>query len=1350
MGKRLLAFGLTVLVTGNAWAFKTKTHVAAANETLDQLARVITSDPGPNTLTFQVNGQLLTVNVTAKQAYQVILRQPEFFRAGAVGPDGFLDPISGQMWAHGNESELLADIVQEITGTRPADHATEEPFGARARLAEFRSIDFVTAMLRFAASSYPFPGGTTEREQVQAFILGYLSHGIGDGFSHTWVNELAEGAWDIGEGRGIFGSATEEVKHIAVERFLDTLVPNDLVNTAGDTSLQRLTIQAPIAFLDAFFSAPVTALPAGNPDSSPEAFATFFGQVDTFHGGPVSSLFNAQIRLAQSAKGWSQIGPVFDFAERFQETDLVSTLLDAADYPAQLLADFQASIPAVDPFSAVSGGVINCYDPIGGGVAGDGSTTLETLRDIWRYVGTMNERLAVYEEKARVVRRNWPRLAECTIQNVTNLDCFEREQTTPPAIRDACTVVAERPFQEDGDPRGISRGTLAPGDSADVGEFLAKVQDAFRGGTTNAFEDRRDHFGIGANMERMLDYLAGAGLVVDEFAHVIVPRGTDGDGINILDRYRQFCAQVRDEAFENCLDLKLAPIAAVGRKLVCEKEHLECVTREVGQCLGQICRDTCGSPFPCGDMCGSGGQSACANQCEEGLCEPVTIGICPLCETVTLCIDTLPPGVSPIVQSCTFFCRLFTDEEDHCTALATDATKCGVQNLICDFENIKDTIELDNFGEEILTPFRDACDTVDQALAFVDSCFESPDAFENCVCNFITPAQCTQLRRVRQRARQILNVLNQVQNEVCEHAPHTFVNVAFLWEDMLADPLYLDTIDAALPAAFAAVNAMPPGPDRDRRMAALIDFQDLVNDARAFRAGNPIPLLTDPDNPTTVVATAYQLGLIPEFAGPTAQAIISEVGADMRNTFDPFFNTVQGTKLAPMTSQADLETLFLTEGADPARLPWMSGLHSAECSTVAVGPYCDAIASFDDPNCLNCDAQDLTPDPSRFDWIPGRGIVAWNPYDPTGQTPKNVLTSFSLATSQPAYDQLYRKVFRTPAAVPGFAGFDDPRQPWQVGAGDAGLTQNPNANEGGASLQVDGCGFVRLDSPNFMTADWGVISNQIAFDIFIPTSHPDDYAGAASMSVTVRGANLNLVYLGQHQLTPLPQGVWNTLVYAIPQNVYNVLAGDFANAEFHIGLTFGSCDSPFLLDNLRFVGDVIEREVFHVRPSTTYTVATNSFMSFDDPSLWVSTVPLLREVGTRVQGAASTALVPGSWTTVTSRPFSVSALTNVTNRINLDVFLPNNPPVPDIWQSTAQLFVTCGRLNNQRIGDVASLRRGFLGEWNSLEFAVSSQIQQVLSGARGNFDNCSFQVALSVTNPNNAVFYLDNMGFIQP
>ena len=85
-----------------------------------------------------------------------------------------------------------------------------------------------------------------------AFAVGYLGHLAGDGFAHTFVNTWARGVFDVGEGDGLYGSATEEMKHLAIEDFLDHALPK--------SSPEELRIDAPHGFLRSVFLGPVLSL----------------------------------------------------------------------------------------------------------------------------------------------------------------------------------------------------------------------------------------------------------------------------------------------------------------------------------------------------------------------------------------------------------------------------------------------------------------------------------------------------------------------------------------------------------------------------------------------------------------------------------------------------------------------------------------------------------------------------------------------------------------------------------------------------------------------------------------------------------------------------------------------------------------------------------------------------------------------------------------------------------------------------------------------------------------------------------------------------------------------------------
>src|SRR5687767_12161351 len=105
-GYRALSIAPMVLAVAtfalDADAFKVKTHVASANRVDDEIRIAIANGSPESTLVFEVRNRRLDLRITVKEAYDAILAHPDFFRGGAIGPDGFPDPITGQMLQHPN------------------------------------------------------------------------------------------------------------------------------------------------------------------------------------------------------------------------------------------------------------------------------------------------------------------------------------------------------------------------------------------------------------------------------------------------------------------------------------------------------------------------------------------------------------------------------------------------------------------------------------------------------------------------------------------------------------------------------------------------------------------------------------------------------------------------------------------------------------------------------------------------------------------------------------------------------------------------------------------------------------------------------------------------------------------------------------------------------------------------------------------------------------------------------------------------------------------------------------------------------------------------------------------------
>ena len=271
-----------------AHSWKVGTHIASGNQVLDDLAASGRLPFGTGTLQFNdpLTGRTLQMEITQKQAVQAITTWPEYFRAGLVGPDGFPDMGTGQMLQHANESVLfrIGDRMIKNGGpdflkTRWAtwkyvdDTIASVKLDNRATPSQFRSVDFAMSMLLEAKTyiadlpvmdpktkvvSYKSANNVSadEKQQIFAFIIGYIGHCIGDGQGHTYINDYARGAWDYLAGQGIFGPESEEIKHVVVEGFIDRRIPGSLRNSDGvaGEAEDRYKISLPVAFLDKFFS----------------------------------------------------------------------------------------------------------------------------------------------------------------------------------------------------------------------------------------------------------------------------------------------------------------------------------------------------------------------------------------------------------------------------------------------------------------------------------------------------------------------------------------------------------------------------------------------------------------------------------------------------------------------------------------------------------------------------------------------------------------------------------------------------------------------------------------------------------------------------------------------------------------------------------------------------------------------------------------------------------------------------------------------------------------------------------------------------------------------------------------
>lgn len=194
--------GAVLLVPRPSHAFKLQTHEAVAIEAAKQLAASFPNG-GAGHLTFVVNGKRLDVPLNTLDVVRAIQNQQSFFLAGAVGPDGFPDPISGQWLAHENGTPGKSmDFVATAAARSITTPKITDTFESRNNgVFTYRAIDFAMDMVQFWNNDYSLrpgiAGNQTIKDQVLAFIAGYFAHGVTDSFAHTWVNDIVGNSWDL-------------------------------------------------------------------------------------------------------------------------------------------------------------------------------------------------------------------------------------------------------------------------------------------------------------------------------------------------------------------------------------------------------------------------------------------------------------------------------------------------------------------------------------------------------------------------------------------------------------------------------------------------------------------------------------------------------------------------------------------------------------------------------------------------------------------------------------------------------------------------------------------------------------------------------------------------------------------------------------------------------------------------------------------------------------------------------------------------------------------------------------------------------------------------------------------------
>lgn len=201
VGAAISAGTLLALLSTNAYAFKVSTHAWVAQQVINELnsCREIYQKP---CIRIDLDGvkRILPVDPATAEA---ILKYPEFFRNGNIGPDAYPDILVGQSVIHPGITQQNADKSETVTG-----------FGTSDWLINLRE------------RVWEMPEGE-DKKKAMAFVFGFFAHAAADVWAHTYVNTYAGDQFSL-----LDGETDIERRHIALEDYIAQKTP-DIVDHNG-------------------------------------------------------------------------------------------------------------------------------------------------------------------------------------------------------------------------------------------------------------------------------------------------------------------------------------------------------------------------------------------------------------------------------------------------------------------------------------------------------------------------------------------------------------------------------------------------------------------------------------------------------------------------------------------------------------------------------------------------------------------------------------------------------------------------------------------------------------------------------------------------------------------------------------------------------------------------------------------------------------------------------------------------------------------------------------------------------------------------------------------------------------
>jgi hypothetical protein len=162
---------------------------------------------------------------------------------------------------------------------------------------------------------------------------------------------------------------------------------------------------------------------------------------------------------------------------------------------------------------------------------------------------------------------------------------------------------------------------------------------------------------------------------------------------------------------------------------------------------------------------------------------------------------------------------------------------------------------------------------------------------------------------------------------------------------------------------------------------------------------------------------------------------------------------------------------------------------------------------------------------------------------------------------------------------PAFMSFEDPARPWvtSFGGGQVLPTSDADSTSGDKSLSLS-CGYKTFESGVFNSADFELVGNRLILDVRIPNDQVNPYwIGGLELHFDAPSSGFYNSWLQRRDLNALSLGQFSSVTFDLPQSVVKSLLANTKDARFRISSNIGSCNSPVLIDSLRFAGTLTER-----------------------------------------------------------------------------------------------------------------------------------------------------------------------------